>query len=537
MSYQVLARKYRPQNFQEVVGQEHVTRTLANAIDQDRVHHAYLLTGVRGTGKTSLARIFAKSLNCEKGPTSQPCNSCSNCESINKGNFLDVIEIDGASNTSVDSVRELREQVKYLPAAGKYKIYIIDEVHMLSTSAFNALLKTLEEPPAHVTFLFATTEVHKIPVTILSRCQRFDLRRISQEKILKRLEHICKEEGVAGDTSSLEVLSRSAEGSMRDAQSLLDMAIGMCGSELNVDTIQEMLGLVETTWVQDLTRDCFEGRTPEALAKVLEIYNRGYDLRQVALQWVDYLHDLTLLKAAGKEALSAELTSDQLKVMETTVAAVDLDDLQVAFQNVYRASDQIFRSDSPKILFDLLLVRMVHGSPFQSLGQVIGKGEIPQIEKPPSVRRSEAAVRPILAASAPKEGPAPSPPRETPPQNSSKGPSGMNRDLLDKALKKQPPLRAILDHSLATHMDEGLLTVTFEKGSMWVDMFKEKRSLLAHLLEKEIGSPVQVRVMEQDKIPEAENDPGHAATKIPDDPVVKQAVEILNATVKEVKKY
>ncbi len=199
MSYQVLARKYRPQNFAEVVGQEHVTTTWKNAIVKNRLHHAYLLTGARGIGKTSLARIFAKSLNCEKGPTPEPCNQCSNCMAITKGNFLDVQEIDGASNTSVESVRELREQVKYMPAAGKYKIYIIDEVHMLSNAAFNALLKTLEEPPPHVVFIFATTEVHKIPVTILSRCQRFDLRRLSQAQIKEHLAKLCREEKIGCD--------------------------------------------------------------------------------------------------------------------------------------------------------------------------------------------------------------------------------------------------------------------------------------------------------------------------------------------------
>ncbi len=369
MPYQVLALKYRPQNFDEVVGQEHVTTTLKNALAKNRLHHAYLFTGVRGTGKTSLARIFAKSLNCEKGPTPAPCNRCSHCESITKGNFLDVIEIDGASNTSVDSVRELREQVKYVPAAGRYKIYIIDEVHMLSTSAFNALLKTLEEPPAHVVFVFATTEVHKIPVTILSRCQRFDLRRLAESQIKERLREIGVKEGIRADAASLDLVARSAEGSMRDGLSLLDRAIGIGGEGLDVAKIQEMLGLADAVLIEDLTQDCLRGRLPEALAKADELYNRGFDLRQVGMQWVEYLHDLVLLKSAGADSLGSEISDDKLKLMADTIEGVGIEELQIAFQTVYRSSEEMFRSEAPKILFDLLLVKLVHGAPYRNLAE------------------------------------------------------------------------------------------------------------------------------------------------------------------------
>ncbi len=536
MSYKVLALKYRPQTFDEVMGQEHVTTTLKNAILKKRIHHATLFTGVRGTGKTSLARIFAKSLECEQGPTPNPCNACSNCLAITKGNFLDVIEIDGASNTSVESVRELREQVKYMPAAGRYKIYIIDEVHMLSTSAFNALLKTLEEPPVHVLFFFATTEAHKIPVTILSRCQRFDLKRLAQIQIKERLAEICQKENVKTDAASLDLLTRSAEGSMRDAQSLLDMAIGLCGDTLKAEKIQEMLGLTESVWIEELTADCLQGNLPTALARVEEIYKRGYDLRQIAMQWVDYLHDLTLLKAAGSGALRQGLSPDQLAVMEKTVQGIELDALQIAFQTVYRTAEEIFRSESPKILLDLLLVKIVHGAPFQPLSKILAEGSLPlnQGTVQSTQRTGERAAMPAPAIEAVKS-------EVSKEKVSSTGSISVEagEDVLRRALRKAPQLKALLDHALSLAWQGSTYVVTFEKGSIYFEMFSEKRSQLAEALSQEVGAKVSVQVCEQELPAGA---PAYSAPTIsgppplPADPVIRQAVEILNATVQEVKR-
>ena len=507
------------------MGQEHVITTLKNAITQNRIHHAYLFTGVRGTGKTSLARIFAMALNAQENPQVDFDPNSPNAQAIQKGQFLDVIEIDGASNTSVEAVRELREQVKYLPAAGKYKIYIIDEVHMLSTSAFNALLKTLEEPPPHVIFLFATTEAHKIPLTILSRCQRFDLRRLSGQQIKERLQFICAQEKVKINEGALDLLSRSAAGSLRDAQSLLDMAIGLSGKRREGEALREMLGLVGSHWIEEITLDCLQGKIQQALAKVQEIYDRGYDLRQVALQWVDYLHDLTLLKAAGAKSLSSELSGDRLQVMEETVAGVDLADLQVAFQQVYKSSDQIFRSEMPKVLMDLLIVKLVHGAPFQSLGSALG-GEI---SAPVKTVTPVPSAKPSAPASPPPRKAAPAEPTEV----------GFDRTDIDHALKKHPQIKAILDHALSLHVAGDQLIVCFEKGSLWVEMFQEKRDTLAELLENDRGKPMKVLVQEEEKGAEEETVPsqGEGEMEIPDNPVVRNAVQILNAKVKEVKKY
>jgi DNA polymerase-3 subunit gamma/tau len=252
MSYLVLARKYRPQAFDQVVEQVHITRTLTNAITSGRVAHAILFSGPRGTGKTTVARILAKAMNCEQGPTPQPCNNCRSCNEITGGHAVDVFEIDGASNNSVDQVRELRENIKYMPAHSPHKIYIIDEVHMLSAAAFNALLKTLEEPPSHVMFMFATTEPHKIPITILSRCQRYDFRRIGLDSISSHMESLCRQEGFEVDGESLGLIARESGGSMRDALSLLDQLMTCSQGQVSHEQVLDILGVIDRKVIFDL---------------------------------------------------------------------------------------------------------------------------------------------------------------------------------------------------------------------------------------------------------------------------------------------
>src|SRR5437867_7055321 len=278
--YQVLARKWRPQQFDEVVGQEHVTTTLKNAIEQNRLAHAYLFVGPRGIGKTSIARIFAKALNCVKGPITTPCDKCDSCREIAEGRSMDVLEIDGASNRGIDEVRELRDTVRYAPARGKFKIYIIDEVHMLSTPAFNALLKTLEEPPSHVKFFFATTEPQKVLPTILSRCQRFDLRRIPAGDIVKHLKKIAKDEKVQVDDKALAAIARGAEGGLRDAEGALDQLIAFCGDEIAEKDVLSVFGLVAHDRIAALTDALIDGKTNAALKILKELDDIGKDLQR-----------------------------------------------------------------------------------------------------------------------------------------------------------------------------------------------------------------------------------------------------------------
>ena len=299
MSYLVLARKKRPQVFEDVIGQRPITQTLQNAIAQKRVAHAFLFTGPRGVGKTSTARILAKALNCEKGPQMNPCNQCPACKEISEGNSIDVIEIDGASNRGIDEVRELRENVRYTPAKSRYKIIIIDEIHMLTLPAFNALLKTLEEPPLHIVFIFATTEPHKIPATILSRCQRYDFKRIPSGEIVQHLRRIVDEEKIEVSQRALSTLARESEGSMRDAQSLLDRLISYGGAKIRDEEVIEILGLIDQKILSDTIEAIADHDAGRCMEIVEQIYQFGYDIQRFCQELLQYLRNLILLKVSS----------------------------------------------------------------------------------------------------------------------------------------------------------------------------------------------------------------------------------------------
>lgn len=300
MSYLVLARKYRPQTFDEVTGQEHITDLLKKAISSSRIHHAYLFCGPRGIGKTSCARILAKSLNCQKGPTLNPCGECVACQEITRGSSFDVLEIDGASNRGIDEIRTLRENVKFAPSAGKYKIYIVDEVHMLTTEAFNALLKTLEEPPAHVKFIFATTAPQKVPATIISRCQRFDFKRISVETIVATMAAISKKEKLKIAQDALYTIAKAAQGSLRDALSILDQLSALSDEGIEAKDVFSMLGMVETQFLFDLTGALAQKNCPRALEILEKIIDQGKDIKQLNKDLIEHFRNLMVVKIGGK---------------------------------------------------------------------------------------------------------------------------------------------------------------------------------------------------------------------------------------------
>ena len=323
MAYEVLARKWRPQQFDDVVGQEHVTRTLKNAIETGRVAHAYMFVGSRGIGKTTSARILAKALNCEKGPTTEPCDVCESCREIMSFSSLDVIEIDGASNNGVDQVRDLRDNARYAPVRGPYKIYIIDEVHMLSTAAFNALLKTLEEPPPHVKFIFATTDVHKVLPTILSRCQRFDLRRISVQDIVGRLKAGCDEEGITISEDALLAIARGAEGGMRDATSALDQIISFRGKEIEEEDVLSVFGLVSRKALDELTKAILSSDVPQIISIVAQMDRGGKDLPRLVMELLEQFRNLLVVLYAGKGADALELPPSQIGFYEELAAATE----------------------------------------------------------------------------------------------------------------------------------------------------------------------------------------------------------------------
>jgi DNA polymerase-3 subunit gamma/tau len=374
MSYLVLARKWRPQSFAEVVGQPHVTRTLQNAIGKDRVAHAYLFCGARGVGKTSVARILAKTLNCSTPGSAVPCNGCSNCREITQGNAIDVLEIDGASNRGIDSIRDLRETVRYRPAKSRFKIYIIDEVHMLTSEAFNALLKTLEEPPEHVLFIFATTEPHKIPATILSRCQRFDFRRIPTQQLVEHLRLIISQEQVQLPDDVLFSLAREADGSMRDAQSLLEQILAFSGEDLGGQEILDILGIVDRKSVHRAAAAILECDGRICIEVVDDLYRRGIDTKRFCQQLCDYFRNLLVLATGGDgvECL-LDLPEDEIQLLKRQLEKTSRDFLHLIFQMLMKAEEDIRRSSLPRITLEMLLLRLTQLPELESLNGILAK--------------------------------------------------------------------------------------------------------------------------------------------------------------------
>ena len=371
MSYQVIARKWRPKLFDEVVGQVHVTQTLKNAITFNRIAHAYIFSGPRGVGKTTVARILARSLNCEEGPTVNPCNTCPSCTDIISGSSVDVLEIDGASNTGVDNVRDLRENIRYVPTRGKYRVYIIDEVHMLSVPAFNALLKTLEEPPPHAIFIFATTEVHKVPATILSRCQRFDFKRISLNEVQSHLQRIAEHEKINVDTDSLYTIAREADGSMRDGQSLLDQVIAFAGTEISEEDVISALGLMGRPALYELLRAVIGKDSRTCLNTVEKIYNFGYDQKRLSADILECIRNLTVVKVLGVDGVVVGLPDSELETLRELTDSVDLYRLHMIFDLMARCHEDISRSAFPRFLLEMTLLKASHIEDVKPLAGII----------------------------------------------------------------------------------------------------------------------------------------------------------------------
>jgi DNA polymerase III subunit gamma/tau len=371
LEYLVLARKFRPQKFDDVAGQEHVVKTLSNAIGKGRVAHGFLFSGPRGVGKTSVARILAKSLNCEKGPTATPCNVCSNCREITNGSSLDVREIDGASNRGIDEIRELRENVKFTPAAAKYKIYIIDEVHMLTREAFNALLKTLEEPPAHVIFIFATTENHKVPATIISRCQCYDFRRISLAEIATNLGKVAAAEGIQVSPTALIWIAEAGDGSMRDAQSIFDQVISYAGMKISDTDVEEILGLVDRKYLFSLSDAVLQQNAGKCLTILEEAYLAGIDMKHFYQMMLKHFRNLLLVKIAADSSASFDIAPEQIQKLKDQVQQVSRETLQRYLEILIREEDSFRRSQEARMKLETVIVGLAYLQPIIPLGDII----------------------------------------------------------------------------------------------------------------------------------------------------------------------
>jgi DNA polymerase III subunit gamma/tau len=462
--YVVLARRYRPGQFEEVVGQEHVTRTLQNAIAASRVHHAYLFTGSRGVGKTTVARILAKALNCDEGSTAHPCDRCASCTEIRNGSSVDVFEIDGASHTGVDDVRELRESVRYQPARCRHKIYIIDEVHMLSTSAFNALLKTLEEPPPHVIFIFATTEPHKIPATILSRCQRFDFKRVPDPVLVKHLASLCEREKIVVDRGGLGLIARASEGSVRDSLSLLDQVIAYdAGSEISTSRVAEVLGVADRRMLFALSRAILGRDASAALAVIDQLFDGGQDLVQFAQAFVAHLRDLTVVHTCQNPAPLLDATEAEQQELSAQAGGATAEMLPQLFDRFARTAEEISRSSFPRLLLEMAVIEMVHAERLLPLGDLLERLE-----------RLEARL-----GSSPGGGPSGSPrfPSGAPPRSPARPPGTRSADAAPPppAASSPPPQPAERERSAATTPD--VATGNGHSLESWQRLLKQAEEL------------------------------------------------------------
>ena len=397
MAYQVLARKWRPRSFEEMVGQEHVVRALSNALDNDRLHHAYLFTGTRGVGKTTLARILAKSLNCEQGVSSTPCGECSICREVDEGRFADLLEVDAASRTKVDQTLELLENVPFAPIRGRYKVYLIDEVHMFSNSSFNALLKTLEEPPPHVKFLLATTDPQKVPVTVLSRCLQMNLKRLPVEQIRGQFEHVLGAEGVEWEPAALDLLARVADGSMRDGLSILDQAIAFGGGKVREEEVKSMLGVVAQDRLPEMLRLVTDDDAVALVQAIARAAEQSPDFSALLKDMLLLLHRIALYQAAPE---AADATWGDLQPIRELAGLMQPEDVQLFYEIALRGQRDLPLAPDPRSGFEMIMLRMLAFRPHQ--------GETPAGGRPAQARKKAPAELPA------KPAPPSSPAREVP---------------------------------------------------------------------------------------------------------------------------
>lgn len=512
MSYQVIARKYRPQVFDDVVGQRLITETLKNAILTNRVAHGYIFSGARGVGKTSTARILAKSLNCAQGPTLTPCGQCPSCQEITAGNSVDVFEIDAASNRGIDEIRELRETVRYLPARDRYKVFIIDEVHMLTTEAFNALLKTLEEPPPRSLFILATTEPHKLPATIQSRCQHFSFRLLDYAEIFERLQYVCGKEKIQADEGALGALAQAAEGSLRDALSLLDQVIAACGEQLEEGRVRQLLGVVPVRLLREMIETIHTADSRRVLELISQLASEGYELAHFCGEFTRYVRNLMIAKTCGVESPLLQVPNDERQNLAEIVKLFSEEDLTRFFHILLRTESELRYSLEPRFHLEMGLLKLAQARKLASLESLLAElGKSGAGEKagpanprgaaglspapPPPVKTQQAAPQSLPRLDRPVER------RAAPVEALAMTTAVVEDDRLNsiKAVlfEKQKFLSTCLDHVSGWRFENGEVRFLFPKNaSTFADLIKSREQLeaLRSVCTQVLGQPVKIYV-------------------------------------------
>ena len=521
MAYIALYRKWRPGTFGDLVGQEHISRTLSNAITTGRIGHAYLFSGPRGTGKTSTAKILAKALNCEHGPTPEPCGECRACRKINDGSSMDVFEIDAASNRGIDEIRDLRETVKFAPVDGRYKVYIIDEVHMLTTEAFNALLKTLEEPPAHVVFILATTEAHKVPPTIQSRCQRYDFKRITVEEIRGRLETVVTEMGLQAEAEALDMIAIQADGGLRDALSLLDQCSALAEGELTAARVRQVLGLIGHDWIYKLTEAIYAHKSQVALGVLAELLRDGKDLKQVLTELSLHLRSLMIYQATGTLE-QMDLYAETDAVLQEQGKFFNNEEIMAMIKRLHEALAEIKWSPQPRITVEVALMALcnprVSGAVPQAAGPAVDDGRLAQLEAKLAQMAAQLAARPApVAAQAATGKPAgqrpavsgqgtatrAAAPAEVMPQEPAVPITASDAEVWDKLLallkeRNKMPIFACMNQGQFAGMSDTQFFVKF-KGVLMADLaMRNYRNQLEQFIEELTGRPLRLHCSGED---------------------------------------
>ena len=568
MSYQVFARKYRPQTFDDLVGQTHVTRTLKNAVEQNRLAHAYLFVGPRGIGKTSTARILAKALNCVNGPTVTPCGVCDSCKEITGGNSLDVLEIDGASNNGVEQVRELRDNVRYAPSKGHFKIYIIDEVHMLTSAAFNALLKTLEEPPPHVKFIFATTEPQKVLPTILSRCQRFDLHRIPANLIAKHLQFIADKEKITLDPAAAHAIAKGADGGLRDAESMLDQLVAFCGEKIAEPDVLNVFGFTSEQTVSNFTDKILRGETPEALELLHAEAENGKDMMKLMSDLISYLRDLLVCKVKP-DALVDDLNPELQKSLETQAAIIDTDRLLELIDQFAATEGRMKWAPNKRLHFEVAVIKAIQTlsqvtlnevienlaalrdgkSPAQPLsgGHALAQSNLKPSAKTVAVEAPRVAEQPPPKASNPQPDQPSIPPT---PESNAVDHEAVWQRAIEQIRARRPLIRGWVASAKALGIEGRFFVVGFppeQKMAMESVASPRTRDFLEALLKEISGHDWKIKFTLKEGLPvvnfeepaaapdeSAARKKGDSQAMFKDDPLIREALEIFKGEIKTV---